>query len=104
MGVPEFDTFPPPAGVFQLPSPRRKLLDEGVPVALIPATGSAVPLVRLMAEGVPAFPPAKNNAPVPVSSVTAARRLALVGVPSHVAIPVPNPESVAREIEVAGKV
>ena len=33
MGTPLVDTFPPPDGVAQVPSPRRNVLLDGVPVA-----------------------------------------------------------------------
>ena len=63
VGVPEFDTFPPPAGVAQVPSPRQKVeLDAEVPpfsraIGRFPVTplanGSPVQLTRLPAVGVP---------------------------------------------------
>ena len=59
-----------------------------------PDSGRPVPLVSVTADGVPRFgvvsvgDVAKTVAPVPVSSVNAAARLALVGVARNVAIPV----------------
>ena len=69
-----------------------------VPRPLTPVLiGSPVALVSVAAEGVPKLgvtsvgEVAKTNEPEPVSSVTAVAKLALDGVPSHVATPVPRP-------------
>jgi len=43
VGVPTFDTLPPPDGVAQVPSPRRNVLTDGVPV-----TGLAAMLVTVL--------------------------------------------------------
>ena len=61
--------------------------------------GKPVPLVSVTLLGVPKAgvtnvgEVANTKEPVPVSSVTAEIRLALVGVAKNVAIPVPNPET-----------
>ena len=68
--------------------------------------GSPVALVSVAAEGVPKSgvtsvgEVAKTNEPEPVSSVTAAAKLALDGVPSHVATPVPRPPILLTEMPV----
>ena len=69
-----------------------------VPRPLTPVLiGNPVALVSVAAEGVPKSgvtsvgEVAKTNEPEPVSSVTAAAKLALDGVASHVATPVPRP-------------
>ena len=69
-----------------------------VPRPLTPVLiGSPVALVSVAADGVPKLgvtrvgEVAKTNEPLPVSSVTAAAKLALDGVASHVATPVPRP-------------
>jgi len=60
-----------------------------VPNPLMPvATGKPVALASVIVG-----PVANTNAPVPVSSVTAVRRLALEGVERNVAIPEPRPET-----------
>jgi hypothetical protein len=84
----------------------RKLADDGVakkaatpvPKPEMPvATGRPVALVRVAADGVPRFgvtkagEVAKTNAPDPVSSDTAIRKLADDGVAKNVATPVPRP-------------
>ncbi len=64
-----------------------------------PASGSPEQFVRTPAEGVPKTgvvnvgEVAKTAAPVPVSSVKAARRFALVALPKKVATPVPSPDT-----------
>jgi hypothetical protein len=100
-------TLPPPAGVAQVPSPRQnvELLAEvpllrfvtgrfpvtpvvsGKPVALVSTPALGVPILGVVNTGLVA----KTACPVPVSSVRAARRLALEGVASTVATPVPKP-------------
>jgi hypothetical protein len=61
-----------------------------------PALGKPVAFVKVTLEGVPRAgvtkvgDVAKTNEPVPVSSVTAASRLAELGVPRKVATPVPK--------------
>ena len=69
-----------------------------VPRPLTPVLiGSPVALVSVAEDGVPSAgvtrvgDVAKTNEPEPVSSVTAAAKLALDGVASHVATPVPRP-------------
>ena len=69
-----------------------------VPRPLTPVLiGNPVALVSVAEEGVPSAgvtrvgDVAKTNEPEPVSSVTAAAKLALDGVASHVATPVPRP-------------
>lgn len=98
---------PPPDGVAQVPSPRQKV----VPLAPVPelrfatgrlpvtpvARGSPVAFVRTIAEGVPRAGVtsvgefANTLAPVPVSSVKAAARLALEGVARKAATLAANP-------------
>lgn len=98
---------PPPDGVAQVPSPRQKV----VPLAPVPElrfatgrlpvtpvdNGRPVALVRTTAEGVPRAGVtsvgefANTFAPVPVSSVNAAARLALEGVARNVATLAANP-------------
>lgn len=69
--------------------------------------GKPVAFVRTPDVGVPksgvtnAGDVAKTSCPVPVSSVITAARLALVGVPSHVAMPVPSPVTAPMAIEIA---
>lgn len=60
---------------------------SGRPVALVRVTDVGVPKIGVTSVGVLA----NTSAPVPVSSVTAAAKLALDGVPSHVATPAPRP-------------
>lgn len=94
-------TVPAPAGVDQVPSPRQYVLAEAnVPLfrfvtGRFPVTpvdsGRPVAFVRVPDAGVPRAPPTKYAAPVPTSSVRAARRLALDGVPRKVATPVARP-------------
>jgi len=90
-GVPSHVATPVPNDVMPVP-PRATL---SVPV--VPATiGKPVALVKTPLAGVPRAGVtsvgelAKTSAPVPVSSVTAAARFALEGVPRNAAIPVPN--------------
>src|SRR5215469_4518877 len=107
--VPPAVTFPEPAGVAQVPSPRQKVDDDAeVPLfrlvtGRLPVTpverGRPVAFVRVAEVGVPRMGVTKvgeveNTAlPVPVSSVRKARRLAEFGVARKVAIPVPPPVS-----------
>ena len=90
-------TVPEPAGVAQVPSPRQNVLLEALvpllsrltdklPIAWL--TGTLVAFVRSPEAIVPSAPPAKRRAPVPLSSVTVPRKLALDGVPRNVSIPV----------------
>jgi hypothetical protein len=60
-------------------------------IEAIPPTGSPVAFVSVPLAGVPSAPPTKYAAPVPTSSVSAARRFALDGVARNVATPVPRP-------------
>ena len=61
-------------------------VDSGNPVAFVSVALVGVPNIGVTNVGLVA----NTKAPVPVSSVTAAARLALDGVPKKVAIPVPN--------------
>jgi hypothetical protein len=71
------------------PVPRPAMpVDTGRPVQLVRVPDAGVPRVGVTSAGLLA----KTRAPVPVSSVTAARRLALEGVARNVATPVPRPE------------
>jgi hypothetical protein len=57
-------TVPPlDVTVAQVPSPRRYVVEEGVPVALIPPTGRPVALVKVPDDGVPKAPPLTTKAP-----------------------------------------
>jgi len=60
----------------------------GNPVAFVSVAEDGVPSAGVTSVG----DVAKTNEPEPVSSVTAAAKLALDGVPSHVATPVPRPD------------
>jgi len=62
---------------------------KGKPVALVSVTDWGVPKIGVTSVGLVA----KTLAPVPVSSVKAAAKLALVGVAKNVAIPVAKPET-----------
>jgi hypothetical protein len=72
---------------------------DGVPVALIPPTGSPVAFVRTPEDGVPKAGVTSvgdvpnTKAPDPVSPVTVAAKFALDGVAKNVATPVPNPDT-----------
>ena len=100
---------PPPAGVAHVPSPRQNVVDDA-PVPLLrlvtgrlPVTpvlsGRPVAFVNTAADGVPKFGVtsvglfANTFAPVPVPSVSAAAKFALVGVAKNVATPVPSPDT-----------
>jgi hypothetical protein len=63
-------------------------LVNGKPVALVRTAADGVPKAGVVSEG----EVANTNAPLPVSSVTAAARFALDGVARKVATPVPKPE------------
>jgi hypothetical protein len=63
-----------------------RLRNRGIFVVFLMSPDAGVPNVGVTNVGLVA----KTNAPEPVSSVTAALRLALEGVPSHVATPVPS--------------
>jgi len=69
-----------------VPRPLTPVL-IGSPVALVRLTDVGVPRAGLTRVGLVA----NTNEPLPVSSVTAAAKLALDGVPSHVATPAPRP-------------
>jgi hypothetical protein len=56
-------TVPLPVTVAQLPSPRRYVDAEGVPVALMPPTGRPVAFVSVPDDGVPNAPPLTTTAP-----------------------------------------
>jgi hypothetical protein len=64
-------------------------VEIGKPVPLVNVTLLGVPNIGVTSVG----EVANTFAPVPVSSVKAAAKLALVGVAKNVAIPVPNPET-----------
>ena len=102
-------TVPAPAGVAQAPSPRQnvdaladvpefKLVTGRLPVTPV-VRGKPVALVNVTLVGVPNKGVTKvgevaNTAePVPVSSVKAESRLALLGVAKKVATPVPSPDT-----------
>ena len=72
------------------PAPRPAIpVLTGNPVALVSVAADGVPRSGVTSDGLVA----NTRAPVPVSSVTAARRLADDGVASHVPTPVPRPVS-----------
>ena len=73
-----------------VPRPLTPVL-IGNPVAFVSVAEDGVPSAGVTSVGLVA----KTNDPLPVSSVTAAAKLALDGVPSHVATPVPSPEMLA---------
>ena len=60
---------------------------EAVPVMFVPTRADGVPRAGVTRVGLVA----NTKEPVPVSSLTAANKLALDGVPKKVATPVPNP-------------
>ena len=62
-----------------------------VPVMLVPTKLVGVPRSGVVKAGLVA----KTKAPEPVSPVTAAAKLALLGVAKNVATPVPSPEMLA---------
>ena len=64
-------------------------VETGRPVAFVSTPDAGVPSAGVTSTG----DVANTNAPVPVSSVTAAARLALVGVPKKVATPAAKPET-----------
>lgn len=74
------------------------MVAPNVPVTPV-VNGNPVAFVNMPDDGVPSAgvtrvgEVAKTRLPEPVSSVTAAARFALVGVPRKVAIPVPRPET-----------
>ena len=70
-----------------VPRPLTPVL-IGNPVALVSVAADGVPRLGVTSVGLVA----KTSDPLPVSSVTAAAKLADVGVPSHVATPVPRPD------------
>ena len=55
--VPVTEVTPIADTVDHLPSPRKYVVLDGVPVALIPPTGKPVQLVNVPLEGVPNAPP-----------------------------------------------
>ena len=69
------------------PVPRPEIpVDTGSPVALVNVALDGVPKAGVTSVGLVA----NTKAPVPVSSVTAARKLAELGVPKNVATPAPK--------------
>ena len=70
-----------------VPRPLTPVL-IGNPVALVSVAADGVPKLGVTSVG----EVANTNEPEPVSSVTAAAKLALDGVASHVATPVPRPD------------
>ena len=102
-------TVPDPDGAAQEPSPRQKvdaladvpefkLVTGRLPVTPV-LKGKPVALVNVALVGVPRMgvtnvgDVANTAAPLPVSSVKAAAKFALLGVAKKVATPVPNPET-----------
>lgn len=77
------------ASIVATPVPRPETPEIGRPVALVSVSDEGVPRFGVTNVG----EVAKTSAPDPVSSVTAAATLALVGVASIVAIPVARPET-----------
>jgi len=76
------------------PTLTAKAVATPVPRPEMPVdTGRPVAFVRVADAGVPNAPPTKYAAPVPTSSVSAARRLAEDGVARKVAIPVARPDT-----------
>ena len=87
-GAPAVPTLTAKAVATPVPRPLTPVL-MGRPVALVKVALDGVPRAGVTRVGLVA----NTNAPVPVSSVTAAARLALEGVPKKVATPVPKPET-----------
>lgn len=99
-------TVPDPVGDAHVPSPRQNVpaeadvplfklvtgklpvtpVDNGKPVALVKTPDDGVPKAGVTKVGLVA----KTNDPLPVSSETAANKLADVGVPRKVAMPLPR--------------
>jgi len=74
----------------ETPEPRPEMpVDTGRPVAFVRVAEAGVPSVGVTSVG----EVANTLAPVPVSSVSAAAKLALVGVPKNVATPAASPET-----------
>jgi len=84
-GAPAVPTLTAKAVATPVPKPLTPV-DIGRPVALVKTPLAGVPNAGVTNVGLVA----NTKAPVPVSSVTAAARLALEGVPKNVATPVPN--------------
>jgi hypothetical protein len=80
-------------GVVHFPSPSRKVVADGVPVALMPPTGSPVALVRVAEEGVPRGPPAYTRVTdagtVVLLTVGTVRLPVSVGEAERTTLPVP---------------
>jgi hypothetical protein len=83
---------PVTAALARVEAPAVKV-EENVPAAALklPVKLSDVPVAAPITGVTKVGVLANTNAPVPVSSVTAANKLALVGVAKKVATPVPNP-------------
>lgn len=77
--------------VCQEPSPRRNVLDDGVPVALMPPTGNPVALVRVPDDGVPKAPLKVTKAPAEPTSTPSAVRTPVPVVVVDGATPAPPP-------------
>ena len=87
-GAPAEPTFTAKAVATPVPKPDMPV-DTGRPVQLV-----SVPEVGVPSRGVTSVGEVANtNDPVPVSSVTAVRKLALEGVAKNVATPVPRPDT-----------
>jgi hypothetical protein len=84
-GAPAVPTLTAKAVATPVPKPLTPV-EIGRPVALVKTPLAGVPNAGVTNVGLVA----NTKAPVPVSSVTAAARLALEGVPKNVATPVPN--------------
>lgn len=102
LGVPRNVATPVPRLVMPVPP----FATGKVPVTPV-VRGSPVALVRVAEAGVPSAGVtnvglvANTKEPVPVSSVTAAAKFALLGVPRNVATPEPKPVMLASEMVVA---
>ena len=86
--MPTLVTVPPlPEGVDQVPSPRRYVALDGVPVAFMPPTGNPVALVSVALDGVPRLGVtsvglvASTTAPEPVDVVAPVPPFATASVP-----------------------
>ena len=87
-GAPAEPTFTAKAVATPVPRPDTPV-EIGRPVAFVSVAEDGVPSAGVTNVGLVA----NTNAPEPVSSVTAAAKLAEEGVPKNVATPVPKPET-----------
>lgn len=82
----------PDSAAVMVPAAKLPELSRATRVLAVLAVATPVPVGRPLMTGVASVGEVPNtNAPLPVSSVTAVARLALDGVVSHVAMPVPSP-------------